>query len=92
VEATTGIASQNQDKLQNVKVYPNPTQNILNLEFSSSEERNVKIEVIDLTGKIIQSSVIDRNIGLIHYDLNSLSSGVYILKIQSANINESVKL
>ena len=64
----------------NIKVYPNPTKGILNLlvpEFLNE----LKLEVYNIQGKLIKSSlekVINKNINL---DFSSISKGVYFIKL-----------
>lgn len=68
--------------------YPNPVQNVINLDFELLSSGLTKINILDLTGieiKTLFNKFLD--IGIYHqsYSLNELSSGAYILKIQSGN-------
>ena len=62
--------------LTNVKAYPNPVQNILNIE---SSETLKKADVFDVNGRILLSSQINNN----QIDLSRLAAGVYFVKIYS---------
>ena len=64
-----------------LKIYPNPTEDILHLEYSGKEE--IKIEIINITGQILQT------IKLINFsteiNVGFYAAGVYVLKIQTAD-------
>jgi hypothetical protein len=65
----------------NTKVYPNPTNDIINIEVEGNNETLVSdIQICDLQGKIILSlsPTIEHIYSL---DLSGLDSGLYILKI-----------
>ena len=67
--------STNQFYKSNIKVYPNPASDILNIE--SQEEVN-HIEIFDLLGKQILSFKGAKNI-----DVSGLQNGIYLLKINT---------
>jgi len=63
-------------------VYPNPANDFLTLD--KVNEINIeKIELIDLSGRIVMTSLSNENRSTI--DLSSLNSGIYILKVESDN-------
>src|SRR5690606_3393187 len=41
--------------LDNLKIYPNPTTSILNIEFSTTTIEKVKFDIFDLNGKLIKT-------------------------------------
>lgn len=66
-----------------VLVYPNPANNAINLKFGKATAGGpVKIELIDMTGKIIykQSTLASRE-SVLSLDLSELEPGLYVLKI-----------
>ena len=65
----------------NLKVYPNPSINYLNVD--SKHLLDGKIEVITLNGQIIIKQNSSSNHALV--DISSLPSGIYIIKVSSAN-------
>jgi len=70
-----------------MKVYPNPTTGILNVEFVSLDEslENVDIQLFDMYGKLLNVT----NIGHVdamnraHIDLSQYANGVYFIKAVS---------
>lgn len=73
---TTAI--QNISKLQYIKVYPNPTYSILNIEIPESL-RSFELSVMDYTGKQVYLGN-EKQI-----DVSSFSKGVYLLSVIDKN-------
>lgn len=62
-----------------VKVYPNPTQDIINVAFVAGLYN--QIQLIDSNGKILQQISLDNSITETTISLNNLASGIYLLKL-----------
>ena len=74
---TTEVLSINDNNLQNVIIYPNPTTSILNIENAE----NSMIEIYDLLGRVVLS---ENNISLNkQLNVSSLSIGTYLIKISN---------
>ena len=80
---TTGIESITNDEL---RIYPNPVRDELRIE--NGEWRIEKVEILDLTGKIILNSQFSI---LNSINVSSLPQGVYFLKIQTDKGNVTKK-
>jgi len=75
--------------LQNIYIYPNPTQNIVNIISPQTEITGV--EVFDIRGRIVD--IIDlNNQGSHQVDLTNLKSALYFVKIstESGSITKRV--
>ena len=70
----TGI---NDIKNTNIKIYPNPTNNFINIEGLTKNENNT-IQIFDVQGKLVITKIITEK-GTI--DLSELNKGVYVIKI-----------
>ena len=64
-------------------IYPNPAREILNIETSGIAMNDLKLTLIDVSGRIISKSVLDSNNRTI--DLSSISKGTYFLEIREGN-------
>lgn len=66
-----------------VKVYPNPTNNDINLEVELvNTSSKVQISIIDGTGRIIQRNAYNNfKAGKFNYDLSNLTAGMYFIRI-----------
>jgi hypothetical protein len=77
---TIGNLSINDNNLQNVIIYPNPTISILNIENAE----NSMIEIYDLLGRVVLS---ENNISINkQLNVSNLSAGTYLIKISNNNI------
>jgi len=74
----------------NVSIYPNPTNDIVNIEIPNVNEP-VNINIFDLEGKLIYSlhNVRDKNTVL---NLKDFSSGEYIMELKNSKIQKVIKL
>ncbi|WP_309642233.1 T9SS type A sorting domain-containing protein [Flavobacterium sp.] len=77
--------SSQQFDMTNLKVYPNPVKNILNIQ---NDEAIQKVEIFDLNGRLLQSTQLTGN----QVNLSQLTSGVYFVKMYSSNKTSVVKI
>ena len=66
-----------------LELFPNPTEDELNLRFSLDKKEDMKFVISDLSGKITQQHSFKASEGsnLVMFDTNSLSAGMYFLTI-----------
>lgn len=71
----------NSNNIFNLKIYPNPTEDMISVDVFVPNTELSKIEIFDLLGKKVIESSVERSIGNhnITVDLSVLSSGEYIL-------------
>ncbi len=62
-----------------VKVYPNPTKDIINVAFAAGLYN--QIQLIDINGKILKQISLNSSITQTTISLNNLPSGTYLLKL-----------
>ncbi|MEI6507900.1 MAG: choice-of-anchor D domain-containing protein [Bacteroidota bacterium] len=67
-----------------IAIFPNPASNSLNIVASKIFVGNTKIDVIDVTGKTLQSQVFNANEKL-SLNISSLESGIYFVRISTLN-------
>jgi extracellular elastinolytic metalloproteinase len=69
-----------------VKVFPNPTFNIININIINSEAVKAKVELVSVDGKVVyqtQSELLGARESLIPIDMSAYPSGVYFAKVQT---------
>jgi endonuclease I len=76
-----------------VILWPNPTADNANLTVDSSVEDMVQLRIYDLTGKLLSHVQSPVMIGTttIPLEIDQLSSGFYIVKIEGRQISEEIK-
>ena len=68
-----------------LKLYPNPANNVLNIEIQSDFNTAAQLEVYDYMGRMLDSQVIDINMGynIVTKQVSYLQNGNYLLKISN---------
>lgn len=74
----------------NIKAYPNPTENVLNLSIENSNETGI-ITMTDINGKTVKTETWN-TVEEFSMDLSLLAPGVYHAKIQIGNSVGIVKI
>ena len=72
------LALDENSQLLSLTMYPNPTASLLMIELTHHEAENTiqKIEIVDISGQIIRSIVIDHQ-SRVQLDLSQLAAGIY---------------
>ena len=76
-------------------IYPNPTTNIANLEFTIEIPTNISLSITDINGKVINAlkyGVFEEGIHTIQYDCSKLSNGVYFLTLTGKDFKRTYKM
>lgn len=70
-------------QLGQLNIYPNPVQDVLNVQFEKEEADNVLCEIVDMNGKCIQRVSYSHEGGLFEQNihLSHIASGIYFLRI-----------
>lgn len=79
----SGTLSNQEFELNNLLIYPNPSNGIFNIAISKQD--NYQVEVYDVLGKQIFSKQYNQVNDTIFLDLSDASIGVYFVKIKSNN-------
>ncbi len=72
---------------RNVKLYPNPAQNQVVIDFDFAEKGNLKITLLDYLGKKVTEEVVQKTTQNLIYSLetNHLPKGLYLLYFEIEN-------
>ena len=93
-KASSTLSVQNHSIETTIVAYPNPVADKLTLCFPVSIEGKLKIEIVNLQGKIVYSN--QRNEGSIRClqinDIGYLPSGIYLIKVSDHSLNLSGKI
>lgn len=73
------------------KIYPNPTNGLLNININNYIGE-LQIKVYDLNGRQVYNQNVTNFNNTNAIDLESLSTGIYVLKLQGENLNYSEKI
>src|SRR5690606_21230009 len=74
----------------NLMVYPNPVSDVLNISADLISIANANVKIYDITGKqIYENADLFYNTNTATIDISSLNSGVYMLKIETDNTDQT---
>jgi len=70
-----------------VNVYPNPNNSLLNIDFETTQQKNISMSIFDATGKNIlnEKYVIETGKQTFQINTSQLSPGVYLLNMMDEN-------
>jgi photosystem II stability/assembly factor-like uncharacterized protein len=80
------ILGSNEFELNNISVYPNPVNTVLNIR---AEENVTRVEVNNVSGQLLLS---EAKSAITSIDMSSLSNGVYFVKTFVGNLSKTHKL
>ncbi len=74
-----------------ISIYPNPASEILTIHFDRVLNNDVFVDVVDITGKIVSTSIINQHTFDSFVDIKSLASGVYLIKLSNEDFSSTAK-
>ena len=87
----TVLSNETFENNKNVSIYPNPVKDILNINFKDFTG-DVSVKVIDINGREVFTQKLSNVNNSNAINLEKLSTGIYILKLQGENLNYSEKV
>lgn len=70
---------------ESMNIYPNPTENLINIEFVLTDLNNANLTIYDATGKVVQSIMIENAAEIITLDVRDFAEGMYIATLKTDN-------
>jgi len=86
VTVTVTLGNERFDRTK-LNYYPNPAQDVLNIEYTDIIEN---VEIYNTVGQLVKTQAFDSN--YIAVDMSSLSSGTYLLKLQINGYQQLIKV
>ncbi|UPT66934.1 MAG: T9SS type A sorting domain-containing protein [Sphingobacteriales bacterium JAD_PAG50586_3] len=76
----TGI---NENAVEQLSLYPNPTNGLVNVSFTSAKAQNYTLNVVDVTGKVLHTESLANFVGPYNnpIDFSRFATGMYIFRI-----------
>jgi hypothetical protein len=78
-----GIVNNGGSTLMNIQVYPNPASSTVNIRFEKVLNEAVMIRILNTDGSIVRTETRTPSDNLISLNVSGLSSGLYLLSIQT---------
>ncbi len=86
-----GSAIPSQTNENNFSIFPNPTQNFINVNINNPLLRNASLVITDIQGNSVLKCIVYPYEQLRTIHLNGLSKGIYFIKLMNGNEIYSVK-
>jgi PKD repeat protein len=87
VTGTSTVGIQDVEFLATLSVYPNPANENSNVSFSLSENNDMLIEILDITGRVVET-VVDQKLNAGQHNFSfgqKLTDGVYFVRMQAGD-------
>lgn len=81
VEAVRNVSNIEEPVLSGYKLYPNPTINLLHVEFEELETSNIEMQIIGIDGKVVSSNSYEINNNRMIINTQTLVEGLYNLQL-----------
>ncbi len=75
-----------------LKVYPNPTSDVINVEFGRKNNPEAFVEILSLSGKSMYKSYLNLDNSINQINLHFLAKGIYILDIMTPEFEKSMEI
>lgn len=77
-----------------LNIYPNPTTGIMNINWTNQQAGTAKLQVADVTGRVVHQSVLNLNAadGQQQINLGGIPDGIYSVSVRSDVINYTSKV
>ena len=84
----------NELNISNLKFYPNPSQEMLELNFETQKNQELKISVYNILGKVVKTENHKTSKGNVRIKMNTqdLNDGAYFVQIESENNKVQFKI
>ena len=86
---------ENASSFNSYVIYPNPTSNLVNIDFELAQANTVEVNIMDLTGKVVATVPAERfsaGANSVKIETSNLSEGVYFVRMSSPESSVSSRL
>ena len=92
VTTYTSTSELSENSAIELKVFPNPTNDVLMVQLSNLIKENVTIKLVDLTGKVIDRKIIYQGSTIAYFDVSTVYSGQYIIQIGEGKQQKTINV
>jgi hypothetical protein len=84
--STAGV----EDKIIEFSIFPNPANDLLIIQVNGLNDTDLNVELFDLSGKLIAKNKILQGSTISYFDVSTIYSGIYFLKIGNKTIEVKI--
>ncbi len=90
-QSTAGLDEKTFKKLT-INVFPNPTSDLIAIQVGELVTDDLKIELIDITGKTISETKMAKGSSVAYFDVQTVYEGTYLVKISNNQNSSTTKI
>lgn len=90
--ASTTLGASTFDNHLEMSFFPNPTKEILHINFGKLTNQKSDVKIVDINGKLVYTATIENPSVIEKFNLPKLSKGMYLVKVTSGNNQVSKKI
>ncbi len=91
LEDVLSIQQNAYDKYQ-VTIYPNPANNIINVETNFTKKQTINADIYSINGSLVSNTNTTNTQSGIQFDVSALPAGIYFLKIATNDFSTTKKI
>ncbi len=76
----------------NINIFPNPTSDLIAIQIGGINQKDLAIGLYDMQGKLINETKILKGQTIGYFDIQTLYSGAYLIKISSDDLSQTRKI
>jgi len=88
---TTAISELDFEQL-NITVFPNPSSDLIAIQINDLVKEDFQVDLLDMAGRVIQSSQIQKGTTIAYFDVQTVYEGVYFVRIANGKLSTSKKI
>jgi len=81
-----------EDLTDHLTIFPNPSSDLIAIQFHGIAKEDLKVELFDLTGKLIRSNEIKSGSTISYFDVQTVYQGTYLVKVSGKNTQFTQKI
>lgn len=90
VEVVPTAINNNKNDAYLVDIFPNPTSNLLQVKHQLNDNSNIKVNIIDMTGRLVYQNQIAANSNNFSIDVSTLDNAMYIIQLSTDKHNATL--
>ncbi len=83
-DGTTAISDISFTRL-NISIFPNPASDLIAIQINGLVEDDLNVKLLDLSGRLVQSTKINKGSTIAYFDVQTLYDGTYLVVISNNN-------
>lgn len=90
-KSTTAVSENERTKLD-IEIFPNPSNDFITIQAAGLVTIDLNIKLLDVNGKEIQQTQLNKGQTIAFFDIQTLYSGIYFVNISASGIQETKKV